>query len=377
MSKWIATTLMAAGVATLAGFGPGTAATAVAAEPVVKVGYLLPLTGEYSKYGAMFRNAANIVVESFNAADNGFDLEIVYEDTKSDPKDSANVAAKFVDNKSIVAVLGDFSSSASMAAGEVLAKGGVPQLSQTASHPDYTKVSKWQFRNITTQAQEGPFNARWILGKYRKAAVIAIQNDWGLSAAENFVKSYEAGGGKVVEQEFFNPGLRDFKSVLTKIKRANPDVIYLCMFDEQGSALLQQAKQLGIGSAMYSTSALYSPKLLELAGPAADGLFLATTFVGNSPEPNVKTFVDAYKKRYSEDPSQFAAQAYDAVGIMLQAIKRAGGAKATRESVRDALAQTKDFPGVTGVTTFDPQTREPSKVLSKLTVQSGAFTIVK
>jgi branched-chain amino acid transport system substrate-binding protein len=354
------------------------AAAPAAAQPVVKVGYLLPLTGEYSKYGAMFRNAANIVVDAQNAAaaKDGFKLELVYEDTKSDPKDSANVAAKFVDNKAIVAVLGDFSSSASMAAGEVLAKGGLPQLSQTASHPDYVKLSKWQFRNITTQAQEGPFNAKWIIGKYKRAAVIAIQNDWGLSAAENFVKSFEAAGGKVVEQEFFNPGLRDFKAVLTKIKRANPEVIYLCMFDEQGAALLQQAKQLEMPSALFSTSALYSPKLLELAGPAADGLSLATTFVGNSPEPAVKAFVDAYKKRYNEDPSQFAAQAYDAVGIMVQALKKAEGAKATRETVRDALAQTRDFPGITGATTFDPQTREPSKVLSKLIVKGGTFTVI-
>lgn len=374
MNKLIAATVVAGGIV---GFGFGLAVPAAAADPVVKVGYLLPLTGEYSKYGAMFRNAAGIVVDAFNAANNGFDLEIVYEDTKSDPKDSANVAAKFVDNKAIVAVLGDFSSSASMAAGEVLAKGSVAQLSQTASHPDYTKVSKWQFRNITTQAQEGPFNAQWILAKHKKAAVIAIQNDWGISAAENFVKAYEAGGGKVLEQEFFNPGLRDFKSVLTKIKRSNPEVIYLCMFDEQGSALLQQAKQLSLGSTLFSTSALYSPKLLELAGPAADGLFLATTFVGNSPEPNVKAFVDAYKKRYNEEPSQFAAQAYDAVGIMLQALQKAGGTKATRDTVREALGSTKDFPGVTGVTSFDPQTREPSKVLSKLTVQNGAFITVK
>jgi branched-chain amino acid transport system substrate-binding protein len=374
MKKWIA----ALAVASTASFGLGFAPQAMS-QPVVKVGYLLPLTGEYSKYGAMFRNAANIVVDAHNAAaaKEGFKLELVYEDTKSDPKDSANVAAKFVDNKAIVAVLGDFSSSASMAAGEVLAKGGVAQLSQTASHPDYTKLSKWQFRNITTQAQEGPFNAKWILGKYKRAAVIAIQNDWGLSAAENFVKAFEAGGGKVTEQEFFNPGLRDFKSVLTKVKRANPEIIYLCMFDEQGAALLQQAKQLEMSSALFSTSALYSPKLLELAGPAADGLSLATTFVGNSPDPAVKGFVDAYKKRYNEDPSQFAAQAYDATGIMIQALKKAGGAKATRESVRDALAMTKDFPGITGATSFDPQTREPSKVLSKLIVKGGAFTVTQ
>ena len=323
MMKHLLTATLVAGTALL---GVVTVTPSIAAEPVVKVGYLLPLSGERSKYGAMFRNAASIRIDDFNAADNGFDLEILYEDTKSDPKESANVAAKFVDNDDIIAVLGDFSSGASMASGEVLAKAGVAQLSQTASHPDYTKISKWQFRNITTQAQEGPFNAKWILSTGAKtAAVIAIQNDWGISAAENFVQSFEDGGGKVVTEEFFNPGLRDFKSILTKVKRRNPDVVYLCLFDEEGASLLQQARQLSIESQIFSTSALYSPKMLELAGPAAEGLKLATTFVGNSPEPKVKAFVDAYKSRYGEEPSQFAAQAYDAVGIMLEAIKKAGG----------------------------------------------------
>ena len=375
MMKHLLTATLVAGSALL---GATFSAPSTAAEPVVKIGYLLPLSGERSKYGAMFRNAASIRVDAFNAADNGFDIEILYEDTKSDPKESANVAAKFVDNGEIVAVLGDFSSGASMASGEVLAKAGVAQLSQTASHPDYTKISKWQFRNITTQAQEGPFNASWIQSTGAKtAAVIAIQNDWGLSAAENFTKAFKAGGGKVEAEEFFNPGLRDFKSILTKIKRRNPDVVYLCMFDEEGASLLQQAKQLSIESALYSTSALYSPKMLELAGPAAEDLKLATTFVGNSPDPKVKAFVDAYKSRYGEEPSQFAAQAYDAVGIMMDAIKKAGGSKADRAAVRDALATTKDFPGVTGMTSFDPETREPSKELSKLVVKSGDFAIVQ
>jgi branched-chain amino acid transport system substrate-binding protein len=277
--------------------------------------------------------------------------------------------------KRVLGVLGDFASGPSMAVAEIYAKEGLAQLSQTASHPDFVKISNWQFRNITTQAQEGPYNAGWLKeAGVKNVAVIALQNDWGLSAAENFVKAFEATGGKA-SVEYFNPGSRDFRSILTKVSRGNPDAIYLCMFYEEGALLLQQARQLGIKSQMFSTSALYAPKLLELGGEAINGLKLSTTFVPDNPAANVRSFVDEYKKRYGQEPNQFAAQAYDAVGIMLEALKRAGPG-ATRAQLRDQLAATKNYPGVTGATTFDPATREPSKSLARMEVKGGKFVVM-
>jgi branched-chain amino acid transport system substrate-binding protein len=198
-----------------------------------------------------------------------------------------------------VGVVGDFTSTVSMAAGRVYAKGKMPQLSQTASHPDYVKVSEWQFRNITTQAYEGPFVANWAkeLG-FKSFGIIAIQNDWGISAAENFDKAVKANGGTVTSIEYFNPGARDYRAILTKISRDNPDVIYACMMYEEGAMLMQQVKQLGIKSTIFATSSLYSPKTLELAGDAANGLYLSTTFMPTSPKANVKKFVDDYKAAY-------------------------------------------------------------------------------
>ena len=128
---------------------------------------------------------------------------------------------------------------------------------------------------------------------------------------------------------------------------------------------------------MFATSSLYEKKLIELAGPAANGVYLTSTFVVESTEPHIAAFVKNYEARYASKPQQFAAQAYDATHIMLNAIVTAGGANATRAKVRDALAATKDFPGVTGKTSFDPATREPIKLLSKLQVQDGKFVSVK
>ncbi len=355
------------------------AAPAARAEKTIVLGYSLPLTGSHAKYGEVFRNAAELQLEKFNASGklNGATVDIVYEDSKSDPKEAINIARKFIDDDRIVGVLGDFTSTVSMAAGRVYGSEGMPQLSQTASHPDFNKIGEYQFRNITTQAFEGPFVAKWATGLgYKKFAIVAIQNDWGISAAENFAQGLKDLGGEVTDIEYFNPGNRDFRSILTKIGRDKPEAIYLCMMYEEGAMILQQRKQLGIEIPVFGTSSLYSPKLLELAGDAANGVYLSTTFMPDSPEANVVEFVTEYKKRYGADPSMFAAQAYDAVGIMLDSIAKVGP-DVTRQSLRDALAATKDYPGVTGSTSFDPETREPVKGLARMRIEDGAFHLVK
>ncbi|MGW8193009.1 MAG: ABC transporter substrate-binding protein [Desulforhopalus sp.] len=355
--------------------------SAGAAEDEICLGYSLPLTGEHAQYGEVFRNSAKLRLAEFN--NSGVipvKVEIKYEDSKSDPKEARNIATKFLDDKCIVGVLGDFTSTVSMAAGRVYAKGKMPQLSQTASHPDYTKVSDYQFRNITTQAFEGPFVANWAdeMG-FKTFAIISIQNDWGISAAENFAEAVKANGGKVTSLEYFNPGTRDYRAILTKISRDNPDVIYAGMMYEEGAMLMQQVKQLGIKSTIFATSSVYSPKTLELAGDAANGLYLSTTFMPTSPEPQVKHFVQQYEQTYGSSPNMFAAQAYDAVGIMLEAVARAykKDPNVTRAMVRDELAATKGFSGVTGETTFDPVTREPVKSLARMQVREVQFELLQ
>jgi branched-chain amino acid transport system substrate-binding protein len=151
----------------------------------------------------------------------------------------------------------------------------------------------------------------------------------------------------------------------------------MAMFYEDGAAFLQQRQQMGVKMPVFATSSLYSPKVIELAGPAANELFLSSTFMKEGSAPNIQAYVKEYTARYKTDPDQFSAQAFDATNIMLEAIVHAGGAGATRQKVRDALAATKDFPGVTGNTTFDPVTREPSKTLARMQIRDGKFVAVQ
>jgi branched-chain amino acid transport system substrate-binding protein len=352
---------------------------ASAQTKTIVIGYELPLSGDSSHYGEVFRNAADIKLAEFKAAGGieGANVVIRYEDSKNDAKEGRNIAQLFVDDKAIVGVLGDFNSTVSMAAAEIYAKAGMPQLSQTASHPDFVKISKWQFRNITTQAYEGPFNASWMRENgVTKATVVAIQNDWGLSCASSFSDAFKAKGGTVTSVEYFNPGTRDFRSILTKINRAAPQALYLCMFYEEGASFMQQRQQLNVQAVAYGASSLFEDQLIKLAGPAANGLFLSSNFMPTNPDPLIQKFVTSYKAKYGAVPNQFAGQAYDAMGIMLAAIKKAWP-NLTRESLRDALAQTKDYPGVTGVTSFDPVTREPQKTVVRMVIKDGDFVVVK
>lgn len=172
---------------------------AVAApEKDIAIGYQAPLTGEYAQYGQAFRNSATLAVDEFNKAHRLSDAQVVlkFEDSKSDAKEAVNIARKFADDPSIVGVIGDFSSTASIAAGKVYASAHVPQLSQTASHPDFVKLSPWQFRNITTMAYEAPLTAAWAHENgVKRIAIIAIQNDWGQSSVAEFTKAFKEQGG--------------------------------------------------------------------------------------------------------------------------------------------------------------------------------------
>lgn len=352
-------------------------AVALADDPIY-LGYQLPLTGNTAQYGQDFKTAAEIALKDFNASGKlKVPVEIIFEDSRSDAKEGVAIARKFVDDKRIVAALGDFTSTVSMAAAQVYQRAGMAQLSQTASHPDYAKISEWQFRNITTQAQEGVYNADWMTGNgLKKIAVIAEQTDWGQSVVKDFAAKVKENGGEVVFTEFFNRGLPDFRSIITKIERAKPDAIYTGFFYEDGAQFLKQMKQLNVEIPVYSTSAAYNQKLVELAGPAAEGLFLTVTFLPNSESDHVKTFVDEWKAaRDGAEPGQFPAQAYDAVNIMLEAVARAYP-DVSRQNVRDELAKTTDFPGVTGVTSFD-ENGEALKQLTKATVTDGQFVPVK
>ncbi|MFM1651753.1 ABC transporter substrate-binding protein [Brevibacillus sp. B_LB10_24] len=338
----------------------------------VTIGLSAPLTGNSAQYGKDFRNAITLAINEFNAKAGPIKVNLMEMDSKDDPKEAASIAQKLVDNQNVIAVIGDFSSTTSMAAAPIYQRSGLVQLSPSASHPDFTRTGDYIFRNVPIQEVEGDFVAGYgsDMG-FKKMAVVHIQNDWGISAKDSIVKGFEKRGGEIVSIQSFNPGQKDFANILTTIRETKPDVLYLGAPYTESALVAQQARKLGMNVPLLGVAILYSDKYLELGGQAVERTYCNSYFFPDDPRPIIKNFVESYKKQNGKNPDSFAAQAYDSVNMILSIVEQG---ITDRTGVRDALAKTTDFPGVTGTTSFN-ENRDVVKEMVKLEVKDGQFIL--
>lgn len=348
--------------------------SAVSAPKEIRIAVCGPMTGDYAQYGQSFKRGSELMAKLVNEAGgvNGAKIKIEIMDDKNEQKEGINVAQRLVSDKGIVAVVGHFASGVCLATAPVYQRGGLVQASPTSSHPDFTKQGTYMFRNCNTQEVEGPAGAEFIINQMGKKniAVIYINNDWGLTAKDCFVKGVKDRGGRIVAAEPFIGGqTRDFTPMLTKINAAKPDIIYLAAMYADAGMIAQQLKRLGYGIEMFGNSSVYNQMFIDLAGSAVDDVFLTASFFAEEPAPEVQTFVSSFKKEYGIIPDQFAALAYDTTGVVIEALKVSGP---DRAKLRDALAHIKDYPGVTGNTTFD-ENRDAKKGVLVLKIENGKF----
>ena len=219
--------------AVLIGCGGGSEEAVVG--DTLTIGVLAPLTGVNAEYGKGFEIATQMAADKINAEGgvNGRKIEFVVKDSKGDQKESSDLARQFVDDKKILAIIGDFTSGACMANAPIVDEAGMVQLSPTASNPDYAGMSDYCFSIMGRQDGEAPFYARYILGRYlgaKKLGVIYINSDWGKSAYDNFAKQAEKDGLEIVEAVSYVQDEKDFSSLITKLRAANPDTI--CIMDQ-------------------------------------------------------------------------------------------------------------------------------------------------
>jgi branched-chain amino acid transport system substrate-binding protein len=358
--------------------GLGFATTGVQAADTIKIGVSLPLTGDWAEYGDFIKKSVTMVIDKTNK-EGGIDgkkIELVIADSRGDPKEAVLIAEKFVANPDIIAEIGDFSSSACMAAAPIYEKANMSQVSPTSSHPDFTKKGKNMFRVIGTQAAEGPFNAKWAVTDLgaKTVATIYINNDWGVAANKYFTEAVEKLGGKVVAMEAFTPGEKDFSSVMSKIKRANPDVLYLPVFYADASAIMSQARRIHYKPTVLSSGSLYSPKLIELGGKSVEGLMTSAVYFPNNPSPESKAFTEAFRATYNKTPSMFAAVGHDAAMLVVAALKKSGAKD--RASVAPALESLGDLTGITGKFDYS-KSHDPAKTYAKIVVKDGKWSPVE
>ncbi|MFM1655629.1 ABC transporter substrate-binding protein [Brevibacillus sp. B_LB10_24] len=343
----------------------------------LRIGVAAPLSGASAQDGQAIKKGAELAVKMANDAGgvNGKKIELVAEDDKTDPKEAAIVANKLATDSSILAVVGHFNSSATLAGAPIYNKNKIVEISPGSSSPAVTDAGPYTFRVITTDAFQGEYVAKWTAEEgFKKVAVIYENTDYGLGLADVYKKAVEANGGQVVAMESYILGqTKDFSPILTKIKQQNPDLLFVGGLYNEAALIAKQSKTLGLNVPFMGVDALYSNALIDLGGDAVEGFLLPGFFNSSSEKENVKAFVKAFEDAYKESPSTYAAYAFDATQIIIKAMKEKG---ADRQSIADYLTTLKGYEGVTGVHDFD-ENGDVMKEPEKLIVKDGKFQTYK
>ncbi|MGO8797459.1 MAG: ABC transporter substrate-binding protein [Roseiarcus sp.] len=366
---WLATVVVATNI------GTPTAFAQASGEPVT-IGVSGPLTGQNAQYGAQWKKGFDLALEEVNARGvRGRPLQYVFEDSQADPRQSVAIAQKFVSDPKIVVEVGDFSSTASMAASSIYQRAGLVQFGFTNSHPNFTKGGDFMWSNSVSQADEQPRLAKYAadLG-FKRVAVLYLNTDWGRSSQAIFTGSANSLGVEVVAAEGYQPDEKDFRSTLVRVRDARPDAIVLISYYADGALITRQTRSVGLTQPIVASGSIYSPKFIELAGEAGEGVFTESNFFPGDTRPEVQSFVTKFRAKYNEEPDDFNAVAYDTIILLADVIDKYG---VDRTAIRDGLAEIKDVPSVIyGKATFDPQTRRVAGARAVyLLVKGGQFVL--
>lgn len=377
-------TLMGLGAATALFFGLAACSTPASengdgtgATENVKFGIALPDTGNSAQYGEYFRQGFDLALEQLNEAGGvqGRQIELVYEDTQADPAQAPNVAQKFVDDESILAVIGDFGTPATSAASQIYQDGGLVQFAFSASGSAVTDPGDYVFATWVSQEHEAPRLAEFAAESGKTTAVFYQDTDWGQETYEFYQTGEERSGIEEVYASAYNPESTDFRPLLLSAKDANPEVVVLISYAADGALITAQAREIGLDVPIVGISSIYNQQFIELAGDAAEGVQTLSYFTPANEDPKVQQFIADFEAATGEPtPSDYAIRAYDALYAVAQGAERAP--ELTRAGLRDALDDGQSFESILyGPFTLDETRRVSDAEQFPLVIKDGAFTI--
>jgi branched-chain amino acid transport system substrate-binding protein len=342
-----------------AGAGASAAAAAAPASDatIVKIGHAAPLTGGIAHLGKDNENGARLAVEEINTQGLTIDgrrihLELDAQDDAADPKVGTEVAEKLVGDH-VVAVVGHLNSGVSIPASKIYSDADIVEISPSSTNPAYTRQGfKTTYRVVATDAQQGPALANYAT-KALNAKRIAVVDDataYGKGLADEFAKTAEASGATIVAREATNDKATDFRAILTKIKSVQPDVIMFGGMDATGGPFTKQAAALGIRAKILGGDGVCTDKVGELAGTAVQNLVCSEAGLALSKMDKGADFAKKYDDRFHTPVQIYAPFTYDAVYVIVDAMKRANSIDAPK--VLAAMPST-DYNGVIGHIAFD------------------------
>ena len=350
------------------------------ADQVVRIGFSAPLTGGSAHAGKDQENGARLAIEEINASGlviggNRVTLALDSQDDAGDPRTATQVAQKLADDK-VVAVIGHMNSGTSIPASKIYSDAGIVQISPSATNPQYTLQGfKTTYRVVATDAQQGPALATYAAGslKVKRVAVVDDSTAYGQGLADEFAKKAKALGVTVLSHDATNDKAIDFRAILTKIKGESPDAIMYGGLDATAGPFAKQAGQLGIRAKILAGDGVCTEQLADLAGTASDAIVCSEAGLGLEKMPGGATFVKKYEARFHQPILIYAPFSYDAVYIVVDAMKRANSTSA--DKIIAAMPQT-DHSGVIGQTQFDEHGDLRHGVISLYTYRAGKKTLL-
>jgi branched-chain amino acid transport system substrate-binding protein len=345
----------------------------------IKIGAVTCLTGALSTFGVSSIHGAKLAVEEVNAAGGtlGQPIQLIVEDNGSKAGETATITRKFISQDKVVAILGDLTSSATMEGAPLAQAAGIPLLTPSATNVAITKVGNYIFRSCFIDPFTGKIMAKFALDRLKaKEAVVMtdVKQDYSVGLTDAIIHYFGQNGGKIKNTLSYSSGDTGFRTQLTEVRIAHPDVVFLPGYYTEVALILRQARQLAITCPFVGGEGWDSPALVQVAGKSADGSYYANHFSAADPDPRVQKFVQTYRAKYAVVPDALAALWYDGARLLFQAIQRAGSIDPAK--IRNVLAATRDFDGVTGHISID-ENRNASKSGVILRIDNGEPRMVQ
>jgi branched-chain amino acid transport system substrate-binding protein len=341
----------------------------------ILVGEYASLTGKEATFGNSSHEGTALAIKEINAAGGvlGKQLKLQTEDNQSKAGETANVVNKLISKDGVIAVLGEVASSRSLEGAPICQDNKIPMISPASTNPKVTETGDYIFRVCFIDPFQGTVMANFATNtlKAKKVAVFTdVKSDYSKGLAKFFKEGFLKAGGQIAAELDFNGGDKDFKAQLTAIKSAAPDAVFVPGYYTDVALICIQAKQLGLNVPFFGGDGWESTTLLEIGKGAVEGHYFSTHYASDAETPKVKGFVASYQKEYGKVPDAMAALGYDSAMFLADAIKRAGTTDSAK--IRDAMAATKEFDGVTGKMSMNAQ-RDAVKSAVIMQVKNGAF----
>ncbi|MDD5261653.1 MAG: ABC transporter substrate-binding protein [Methylacidiphilales bacterium] len=349
------------------------------AEAVIKVGEYASLSGGTASFGSASHKGTVLAVEEINAAGGvlGKQIQLITEDTQSKAGEASTAVRKLISQDKVVAILGEIASSRSLEAAPICQEAKIPMISPGSTNPKVTEVGDYIFRICFIDPFQGTVMAKFALDslKVKNVAVLTdVKQDYSVGLAQFFREYLTAHGGVVAKEQSYSSGDKDFRAQLTSIKSSKPEAVFLPGYYNEVALIVKQAEQLGLKVPFLGGDGWDSSSLVEIGGQSMEGQYFSNHFSPEDNAPQIQSFVKNFQTKYNQTPDAMAALGYDSARFLADAIRRAGSTDPVK--LRDALASTKNFGGVTGSITINAQ-RNATKSADILVIKGGKFKFMQ